>query len=101
MFKNNHRNRNNLDTRPIFIEYLKYVENSDDIVVYQLGKHFRMASNSEEPLAGHDIERVFLVIESNILAEPNDLEIEFEATVSKMKDINLESCFMPKFQKSI
>ena len=60
-----------------------------------------MASNSEEPLAGNDIERVFLVIESDILAEPNNLEIEFEATVSKMHDINLDSCFMPKFQKSI
>ena len=60
-----------------------------------------MASNSEEPLAGHDIERVFLVIESDTLVEPNYLEIEFEDTVSKMQDINLESCLMPKFQKSI
>ena len=101
MFRYNNRNKNNLDTRPIFIEFLKYVENSDDIIVYQLDKYFRMASNSEEPLAGHDIERVFLVIESDILAEPNNLEIEFEATVSKMQDINLDSCFMPKFQKSI
>ena len=101
MFKYNNRNRNNLDTRSIFIEFLKYVENSDDIIVYQLDKYFRMASNSEEPLAGHDIERVFLVIESDTLAEPNYLEIEFEDTVSKMQDINLESCLMPKFQKSI
>ena len=60
-----------------------------------------MASNSEDHLAGHDIERVFLVIESDTLVEPNYLEIEFEDTVSKMQDINLESCFMPKFQKSI
>ena len=49
MFKHNHTNRNNLDTRPVFIEFLKHVENSD-VVVY-----FKIASNREELLAGDDI----------------------------------------------
>ena len=55
MFKHNHTNRNNLDTRPVFIEFLKHVENSDVVVVYQLDKYFKIASNREELLAGDDI----------------------------------------------
>ena len=31
-----------------------------------------------------------------MLAEPNDLETEFAATVSKIQDINSESCFYAK-----
>ena len=80
---------------------LKLVENSDVFVVYQLDKYFKMASNSEELLASDDMERILLVIESDILAEPNDLEAEFAATVSKMQDINSESRFMRKLRKSI
>ena len=80
---------------------LKLVENSDVFVVYELDKYFKMASNSEELLASDDMERILLVIESDILAEPNDLEAEFAATVSKMQDINSESRFMRKLWKSI
>ena len=80
---------------------MKLVENSDVFVVYQLDKYFKMASNSEELLASDDMERILLVIESDILAEPNDLEAEFAATVSKMQDINSESRFMRKLRKSI
>ena len=80
---------------------LKLVENSDVFVVYQLDKYFKMASNSEELLASDDMERILLVIESDILAEPNDLEAEFAAAVSKMQDINSESRFMRKLWKSI
>ena len=80
---------------------MKLVENSDVFVVYQLDKYFKMASNSEELLASDDMERILLVIESDILAEPNDLEAEFAATVSKMQDINSESRFMRKLWKSI
>ena len=70
-------------------------------VVYQLDKYFKMASNSEELLASDDMERISLVIESYIFAEPNDLETEFAATVSKMQDINSESRFMSKLRKII
>ena len=80
---------------------MKLVENSNVFVVYQLDKYFKMASNSEELLASDDMERILLVIESDILAEPNDLEAEFAATVSKMQDINSESRFMRKLWKSI
>ena len=80
---------------------MKLVENRDVFVVYQLDKYFKMASNSEELLASDDMERILLVIESDILAEPNDLEAEFAATVSKMQDINSESRFMRKLWKSI
>ena len=80
---------------------MKLVENSDVFVVYQLDKYFKMASNSEELLVSDDMERILLVIESDILAEPNDLEAEFAATVSKMQDINSESRFMRKLRKSI
>ena len=80
---------------------MKLVENSDVFVVYELDKYFKMASNSEELLASDDMERILLVIESDILAEPNDLEAEFAATVSKMQDINSESRFMRKLWKSI
>ena len=98
MFKHNHTNKNNLDTKPIFREFFKYVENSYVLVVYYLDKYFKIASNSEELLAGDDMERILLVIETDIPAEPNDFQ---NATVSKMEDINPESYFMPKFQKSI
>ena len=45
-----------------------------------------MASNSEEPLAGHDIERVFLVIESDTLAEPNYFMPNFRKAYRTKKD---------------
>ena len=70
-------------------------------VVYQLDKYLKMASNSEELLASDDMERISLVIESYIFVEPNDLETEFAATVSKMQDINSESRFMSKLRKII
>ena len=53
-----------------------------------------MASKSEELLAGDDIEGMLALIDSDILAEPNDLETEFAATISKIQDINSESCFL-------
>ena len=53
-----------------------------------------MASKSEELLAGNDIEGILAVINNDILAEPNDLETEFAATVSKIQEINSESCFL-------
>ena len=55
-----------------------------------------MASNSEELLAGDDTEEILAVIDSYILAEPNDLETEFTATASKIQDIDSESCFYAK-----
>ena len=53
-----------------------------------------MASKSEELLAGNHIEGILAVIDNDILAEPNDLETEFAATVSKIRDINSGSCFL-------
>ena len=53
-----------------------------------------MASKSEELLDGDDTEGILAVVDNDILAEPNDLETEFAATVSKMQDINSESCFL-------
>ena len=79
MFKHNHTNKNNLDTKPIFREFFKYVENSYVLVVYYLDKYFKIASNSEELLAGDDMERILLVIETDIPAEANDFQ---NATVS-------------------
>ena len=55
-----------------------------------------MASKSEELLAGNDNEGILAVIDNAILAEPNDLETEFTATVSKIQEINSESCFHAK-----
>ena len=40
--------------------------------------------------------RLLTVIDNYMLAEPNDLETEFAATVSKIQDINSESCFYAK-----
>ena len=53
-----------------------------------------MASKSEELLDGDDTEGILAVVDNDILAEPNDLETEFAATVSKIQDINSESCFL-------
>ena len=72
---------------------MKHVENSG-AVVYQGDRSFKMASKSEELLPGDDIEEILAVIDSDILAEPNDLETEFTATVSKIQHINSESCFL-------
>ena len=49
-----------------------------------------MASKTEELLAGDDIQEILTVINSDILAEPNDLETKFVATVSKIQDKNSE-----------
>ena len=53
-----------------------------------------MASKSEDLLAGDDTEGILAIIDNDILAEPNDLETEFAATVSKIEEINSESCFL-------
>ena len=55
-----------------------------------------MASKRDELLAGDDTEGILAVIDNDILAEPNDLEIEFSTTVSKIRDINSEYCFYAK-----
>ena len=55
-----------------------------------------MASKREVLLAGDDIEGILAVIDNDILAKPNDLETAFAATVSKILDINSESCFYAK-----
>ena len=55
-----------------------------------------MASKGEELLAGDDIGGILAVIDNDILPEPNDLETEFAATVSKIQEINSESCFYAK-----
>ena len=52
-----------------------------------------MVSKSAELLAGAEIEGSLAFIDSDILAEPNSLETEFAATVSKIQDNNSESCF--------
>ena len=53
-----------------------------------------MASKSGELLAGDYIEGILAVIDNDILAEPNDLETEFAVAVSKIRDINSESCIL-------
>ena len=58
-----------------------------------------MASKNEEVLAGDDIEGILAVIDSDILAEPNDLDIMFAAKASKIQGIIL--IFIPKLQKNI
>ena len=72
-YYHSHKKRNSLDTRAVFIEFLKYVENSG-VVVYQGDRSFKIASKSEELLAGDDIEEILAVKDSDILAEPNDLD---------------------------
>ena len=64
------------------------------MVVYRGDRSFKMASKNEEFLAGADIEGILAVIDSDMLAESNDLETELAATVSKIQDINSESCFL-------
>ena len=63
------------------------------MVVYRGDRSFKMVSKSAELLAGADIEGSLAFIDSDILAEPNSLETEFAATVSKIQDNNSESCF--------
>ena len=46
------------------------------MVVYWGDGSFKMASKSEELLAGDDIEGILAVIDNDILFEPNDLEIQ-------------------------
>ena len=58
-----------------------------------------MASKNEELLGGDDIEGILAVIDNDILAEPNDLETEFAATVSKVRDINSGAVFYTKIAK--
>ena len=91
--KQSHTQRNSLDTRAAFVEFLKYVENSG-VVVYWVDGSFKIASKSEEFLPANDIEGILEVIDNDILAEPNYLETEFAATVSKIRDINTESYFL-------
>ena len=64
------------------------------MVVYQGDRSFKIVSKSEELLVGDEIEEILAVLDSDMLAEPNDLETEFTATVSKIQDINSESCFL-------
>ena len=42
---------------------------------------------------------VIYLLDSDILIEPNDLEIEFRATVSEIKEIHSESFFTLQLQK--
>ena len=93
MWNHSHKKRNSLDTRAVFTEFLKYVENSG-VVVYRGDGSFQMASKSEELLAGDDTEGILAVIDNDILAERKDSEIEFTATVSKIQNINSESYFL-------
>ena len=72
---------------------MESVENSE-VVVYWGDWSFKIASKSDELLAGDDIEGILAVIDNDILAELNDLETEIAATVSKIQDINSESCFL-------
>ena len=72
---------------------MESVENSE-VVVYWGDWSFKIASKSDELLAGDDIEGILAVIDNDILAKPNDLETEIAATVSKIQDINSESCFL-------
>ena len=64
------------------------------MVVYRGDRSFKMASKSEELLAGDDNEGILSFTDNYILAEPNDLETEFTATVSKIQEINSESYFL-------
>lgn len=47
-----------------------------------------MSSKRENFLIGYNSERILAVIDSYILAAPNDLEAEFATTISKIQDIN-------------
>ena len=71
---------------------MKYVGNCG-AVIYWWDRSFKRTSKSEELLVGDDTEGILAVTDSDILPELNDLETEFTATVSKIQDINLESCF--------
>ena len=85
--------RNGRNTPAVYIGFLKHVENSG-VVVYLGNRSFKMVSNSEELLAGDDTEGILAAIDSDILAEPNDSETEFAATIFKIHYINSESCFL-------
>ena len=58
-----------------------------------------MASNSEDLLVSDYMEGIFIVIDRDILAKPNNLETEFAVTVSKIQDINSEGCFYAKISE--
>lgn len=47
-----------------------------------------MYSKREELLIGYNNARILGVMDSYILAVPNDLEAEFAAAISKIQDIN-------------
>lgn len=47
-----------------------------------------MSSKRENFLNGYNSERILAVVDSYILAVPNDLEAEFATTISKIQDIN-------------
>ena len=72
---------------------MESVENSE-VVIYWGDWSFKIASKSDELLAGDDIEGILAVIDNGILAESNDLDTELAAAVSKIQDINSESCFL-------
>ena len=61
------------DTLAAFIEIWNWVENNG-VVVYRRDRSFKMASKSEELLAGNDTEEILKVIDSDILAAKNSLE---------------------------
>ena len=87
-----------MDTLSVFIEFLKYVENSS-LVVYQGDISFKVASNSEGHLAADDTEGVLTVIYNDILAEPNDLGTKFDRVRSynfQNKRFIQKAVFMPK-----
>ena len=87
-----------MNTRAVFIKILKYVENSE-MEVYRKNRSFKMASNSEALLACENTEGILAAIDSDILAEPNELDNEFATVVSKYSFKKL--FFMPKLQKKI
>ena len=66
-----------------------YVENTG-VVVCGGDRSIKMASNSEELLAGDGSEGILTITDSFILFELNNLETEFSATVSEIQDINSE-----------
>ena len=66
LYDNSHKKKNSLDTQAVFMEFLKYVENSG-VVVYWGDGSFKMASKSEELLAGDDIEGILAAIDNDIL----------------------------------
>ena len=78
---------------------MKYVENSGVVVYLGVGS-FKITSESEELLAGVDIEGILAVIDNDVLAEPNDLELSSQLQFPKYRTLIQRAVFMPKLQKN-